>query len=68
MARCATSRPLIYGVEDVAVMDFDTAQPSIRFRLNADEHEVRCDFVAGCAFAKRSDALSTGWSASASVI
>jgi p-hydroxybenzoate 3-monooxygenase len=47
-ARCATGRPLYYDVEGVAVSDFDTAQPSIRFRQNGEQHEIRCDFVAGC--------------------
>jgi p-hydroxybenzoate 3-monooxygenase len=47
-ARCATGRALHYGVEDVAVMDFDTVQPRIHYRLNGHEYEIRCDFVAGC--------------------
>ena len=26
----------------------ETPQPRIRFRLNGEEHEIVCDFVAGC--------------------
>ena len=47
-ARCATGRPLHYAVEDVAIADFETETPRIRFRLNGEEHEIECDFIAGC--------------------
>jgi len=47
-ARCATGRPLHYGVEEVSVADFDGPQPRIRFRRDGEEHEIACDFVAGC--------------------
>jgi p-hydroxybenzoate 3-monooxygenase len=47
-ARCATGRPLHYGVADVSAADFDTPQPRIRFRRDGEEHEIACDFVAGC--------------------
>jgi p-hydroxybenzoate 3-monooxygenase len=46
-ARCATQRPLYYSVEGVSVSDFDT-QPRIRFRHEGEEHEIACDFIAGC--------------------
>jgi p-hydroxybenzoate 3-monooxygenase len=47
-ARCATGRPLHYGVADVSVADYDTPRPRIRFRLAGEEQEIECDFVAGC--------------------
>jgi len=47
-ARRATARPLHYEVEGVTVTDFEGDRPRVRFRLNGDEHEIACDFVAGC--------------------
>jgi p-hydroxybenzoate 3-monooxygenase len=47
-ARCHSARPLYYDVADVAVSDFDGARPRVRFRHDGGEHEVACDFVAGC--------------------
>jgi len=47
-ARAATGRPLFFGVSDVAVAEFETAAPAIRFRHDGRPHEVRCDFIAGC--------------------
>src|SRR5215469_17841051 len=45
-ARCATGRPLYYGVEDVRIAGFDP--PRITFRHDAEEQEIACDFIAGC--------------------
>ena len=42
-ARCATGRPLYFEAEDVTI-----SEPRIRFRWNGQEHEVACDFIAGC--------------------
>jgi p-hydroxybenzoate 3-monooxygenase len=47
-ARCRSARPLYYGVENVAVSDFDGPRPRLRFRLEDEEHEIACDFVAAC--------------------
>ena len=47
-ARCASGRPLEYEVEDVTVADFDSEQPRISYRKDGEEHEIACDFVAGC--------------------
>jgi p-hydroxybenzoate 3-monooxygenase len=47
-ARCATGRPLLYGVEHVSIADFDSGQSRIRYTLDGEEHEILCDFVAGC--------------------
>jgi p-hydroxybenzoate 3-monooxygenase len=47
-ARCATGRPLHFEAEDVRIADFDTGEPSIRFRATGVEREIACDFIAGC--------------------
>jgi len=47
-ARAATTRPLYFEAQDVRVGDLDASTPVIRFRHRDSEHEVRCDFIAGC--------------------
>lgn len=47
-ARAAASVPTIYDAEDVSLHDFDGSRPSVRYRKDGVEHEVRCDFIAGC--------------------
>ena len=47
-ARLETQRPLYFEAEDVSVGDLDSSNPTVQFRHNGDEHEVRCDFIAGC--------------------
>jgi p-hydroxybenzoate 3-monooxygenase len=47
-ARLATRRPIWFEAEAVSVHDFDTSAPVIRFRHDEEQHEVRCDFIAGC--------------------
>jgi p-hydroxybenzoate 3-monooxygenase len=46
-ARSATSRPLFFECDRVSVHDVDSA-PRIRFHHDGDEHEIDCDFIAGC--------------------
>ena len=47
-ARLQTQRPLYFEAEDVSVGNLDSSNPTVQFRHNGDEHEVRCDFIAGC--------------------
>jgi p-hydroxybenzoate 3-monooxygenase len=47
-ARIATGRPLYFESEDVAVEALDSERPRIRFKAGGVEHEVTCDFIAGC--------------------
>ena len=47
-ARLATGRPLHYEVSDVSVQDIDSTSPRIRYRHNGTDHELSCDFIAGC--------------------
>jgi p-hydroxybenzoate 3-monooxygenase len=46
-ARVLTGRPLFFEAEGVAVERLD-ADPVIRFRHDGADHELRCDFIAGC--------------------
>ena len=47
-ARVDTKRPLYFEAEHVSVDGLDSAQPVIRFRHDDSDHELRCDFIAGC--------------------
>jgi p-hydroxybenzoate 3-monooxygenase len=33
---------------DVAVLDFDGSKPRVTFEKDGLEHELECDFIAGC--------------------
>ena len=47
-ARTATTRPLYFDAERVAVDGLDSSTPQLRFQHAGAEHVVRCDFIAGC--------------------
>ena len=47
-ARAAAGGTVIYEAEDVSIHGLDTDKPLLRYRKNGEEHELRCDFVAGC--------------------
>jgi p-hydroxybenzoate 3-monooxygenase len=47
-ARLGTGRPLFFEVEDVRLHGLDTKSPQIRYRKDGQEHEIECDFIAGC--------------------
>jgi p-hydroxybenzoate 3-monooxygenase len=47
-ARCAAGLPLYFDAADVTVSGFADGDPAIRFRLHDQEHEIACDFIAGC--------------------
>jgi p-hydroxybenzoate 3-monooxygenase len=47
-ARTATTRPLLFEADGVSVSGLDSTAPAIRFQHAGSDHEVRCDFVAGC--------------------
>jgi p-hydroxybenzoate 3-monooxygenase len=47
-ARVATSRPLYFEAERVSVAALESSSPLIRFRHHDTDHEVHCDFIAGC--------------------
>jgi len=39
---------VFFEVEDVAIYDINDAQPKIRYRKDGSDHELICDFIAGC--------------------
>jgi len=47
-ARLATGRPLFFDAEHVAINGMDSPAPTIRFRHADTDHDVHCDFIAGC--------------------
>jgi p-hydroxybenzoate 3-monooxygenase len=47
-ARDATTRPLYFEAECVSVSALDSSTPVLRFQHGGTNHEVRCDFIAGC--------------------
>jgi p-hydroxybenzoate 3-monooxygenase len=47
-ARTATTRPLYFEAERVSLGALDASNPVIRFRHGGTDHEVHCDFIAGC--------------------
>ena len=47
-ARIAAGAKLVFEALDVQVHDFDGEGPRIRYRKDGAEHEIRCDFIAGC--------------------
>ena len=46
--RLAAGGEIHYGAEDVGIEGFAGAAPKIRFREGGRDHEVECDFIAGC--------------------
>jgi p-hydroxybenzoate 3-monooxygenase len=47
-ARVATGQPIFFECATVSVHGFDAEQPTIRFAHGGTEHELRCDYIAGC--------------------
>jgi p-hydroxybenzoate 3-monooxygenase len=47
-ARTATARSLYFEAEHVSVDALESSTPKLRFRHGGADHEVRCDFIAGC--------------------
>ena len=47
-ARDARGGRLVYEAEGVAIHDLDTDRPKLRYKKDGLEHEVVCDFIAGC--------------------
>jgi p-hydroxybenzoate 3-monooxygenase len=47
-ARLDGGLPLLFEVDGVSVHELESAQPQIRFRHRGGQHELACDFVAGC--------------------
>jgi p-hydroxybenzoate 3-monooxygenase len=47
-ARAASGAPTIYEAGDVQPLDFDGDKPRVRYKKDGKEHEIVCDFIAGC--------------------
>ena len=47
-ARLAAGGAIVYEADEVSVHGFDGDRPTLRWRTAAGEHEMACDFVAGC--------------------
>ena len=51
-ARQAAGLPTIYDAANVTVHDFDTDHPRVRYETTGpngtEQHEIACDFIAGC--------------------
>jgi p-hydroxybenzoate 3-monooxygenase len=47
-ARLATGAEIIFEVQGTSLHDLDSARPKIRYKKDGAEHEIACDFVAGC--------------------
>jgi p-hydroxybenzoate 3-monooxygenase len=47
-ARLDAGGELLFEVEDVAVHDLESERPTVRFRHEGSEHELRCAVLAGC--------------------
>ena len=47
-ARAAEGLTTIYEAQDVALHDFDSAQPRVTYNKDGASHVLHCDFIAGC--------------------
>jgi p-hydroxybenzoate 3-monooxygenase len=47
-ARDASGAKTIYEAEHVSLHDFDSDKPKVRYLKDGVEHELACDFIAGC--------------------
>jgi len=51
-ARAAAGLTTLYGAAEVSIHDFDGPNPKVRYSLgngkDGAEHEIECDYIAGC--------------------
>jgi p-hydroxybenzoate 3-monooxygenase len=47
-ARDSSGAKTIYEAENVSLHDFDSNTPKVRYVKDGIEHELACDFIAGC--------------------
>lgn len=48
VARTAAGLPTVYEASGVSIHDFDGQRPKVRYQKDGVEHEIECDFIAGC--------------------
>ncbi len=46
--RAAAGGVTIYEADDVALQHIDTGHPRVSYRVAGTEHQIDCDFIAGC--------------------
>jgi p-hydroxybenzoate 3-monooxygenase len=47
-ARLGSGRPIHFEASNVSIDNFDEARPVVRYRKDGLDHEIACDFIAGC--------------------
>jgi p-hydroxybenzoate 3-monooxygenase len=47
-ARLAGDGPIVWEAAEVALRDIESGRPRLGYRLAGAEHELACDFIAGC--------------------
>jgi len=47
-ARDSIGAPTLHKVEHVEIDNLDQPQATVRFQQNGEQHEIACDYVAGC--------------------
>ncbi len=47
-ARLSQGGSILFNVKDVQLSDISSDQPMIRFTHDHEQHELQCDFIAGC--------------------
>ena len=47
-ARAAAGQPSVYQASELSIHDFAGQQPRVRYVSRGRQHELACDFIAGC--------------------
>lgn len=47
-ARSQAGLPTVYEAQEVEIVNFDSQRPLVRWRIGGREHQLQCDFIAGC--------------------
>jgi len=47
-ARAAAGQPSVYQASELSIHDFDGQRPRVRYVSQGRQHELACDFIAGC--------------------
>ncbi len=47
-ARLAQGGPIVFEAEDVGLHGLDGDQPRVSFRHGGEQHEIECEYIAGC--------------------
>ncbi len=47
-ARDAVGGVSVYEAKDVTLLDYESKSPRVRFTKDGEEHELSCDYIAGC--------------------